>query len=130
MFLLKEKTIAAKEGPPGKAAGFTLIELLIVITVVAVLASVAILNFVSYRKRAFNISARGDARNAFIATQAYFNDRPDDTISSLSALFPYGFLQTPDVSVSVGGNQSSLEITTYHTSGDKTFFVDHEGGIQ
>ena len=129
MSLCTAKTIPEKGRAQEKARGFTIIELLIVITVVAVLASVAVLNFVSYRKRAFNISAEGDARNAFIATQAYFNDCPDDTISSITALFPYGFLQTTDVSVSVGGNQSSLEITTYHNSGDRTYFVNGEGGI-
>jgi len=129
MSLCTEKTIPEKGRAQEKAAGFTIVELLIVITVVAVLASVAVLNFVSYRKRAFNISAEGDARNAFIATQAYFNDCPDDTIASIAALFPYGFLQTTDVSDSVGGNQSSLEITTYHASGDRTYFVNSEGGI-
>jgi prepilin-type N-terminal cleavage/methylation domain-containing protein len=109
--------------------GFTIIELLIVIMVISVLASIAIVNFISYRKRSFNISARGDARNAFIATQAYYNDHPDDDVSSIAALSPYGFLQTINVNVSVGGTQSTLSITTYHISGDRTFMVNSEGGI-
>ena len=111
-------------------AGFTLVELLIVITVVAVLSSIAVLNFISYRKRAYNISAEGDARNAYIATQAYFNDHPDDAISSRAELFPYGFLQTDDVNVWVGGSQSTLSVRTNHTLGNRTYVVDSEGRIR
>jgi len=112
------------------AAGFTLVELLIVITVIAVLSSIAVLNLISYRKRAYNISAEGDARNAYIATQAYFNDHPDDAISSTAQLFLYGFLQTDNVNVWVGGSQGTLSVRTNHTSGDRTYAIDSEGRIR
>jgi prepilin-type N-terminal cleavage/methylation domain-containing protein len=130
MPILTEQNNRARNPKKESAAGFTLVELLIVITVIAVLSSIAALNFISYRKRACNISAEGDARNAYIATQAYFNDHPDDAVSSRAELFPYGFLQTDDVNVWVGGSQSTLSVRTNHTSGDRTYAVDSEGRIR
>jgi type IV pilus assembly protein PilA len=130
MPILTEQNNRVKNPKKESTAGFTLVELLIVITVIAVLSSIAVLNFISYRKRAYNISAEGDARNAYIATQAYFNDHPDDAISSRAELFPYGFLQTDDVNVWVGGSQSTLSVRTNHTAGDRTYAVDSEGRIR
>lgn len=109
--------------------GFSLIELMIGMAIVGVLAAVAVPNYVSYRKRAYNTNARQDAKNSFSATQAYFNDHPEASLSTVSTLYSYGFRQASDVTVLISGSQSALEITTYHASGDKTFSVNSEGGV-
>ena len=113
-----------------KNQGFTLVEIMIVVAVMAILFGIAIPNYIRYRKRAYNSSAMGDARNAYTASQTYFNDNSSDTISSVTDLGPFGFLQTPDVTVTVGGDQPNLGITTFHDAGDKTFIFDHEGRLQ
>jgi prepilin-type N-terminal cleavage/methylation domain-containing protein len=109
--------------------GFTLIELMIVIAIIGILASIAIANFIGYRKLAYNVSALLDARTAFVATIAYFADHPGESISSLGVLTAYGFRQTADVAISPSGSQSALSLVAYHASGDKTYTVDSVGAI-
>jgi type IV pilus assembly protein PilA len=102
---------------------------MIVIAVIGVLAAVAIPNFISYRKRAYNNSAYADAKNSWVAAQAYFCDYPEDSLCSVVPLNTYGFRQTSAVTLTVGGTQSSLIITAFHASGDRTYTVYSEGAI-
>lgn len=52
--------------------GFTLLELLFVITLVGILASIAIPQYTEYRARAYNLRAQVDLRNVAIAEEVYF----------------------------------------------------------
>ncbi|RMG44237.1 MAG: prepilin-type N-terminal cleavage/methylation domain-containing protein [Candidatus Dadabacteria bacterium] len=52
--------------------GFTLIELLVVMSIVAVLTSIAVPQFKSYREKSYDTRARSDLRSVAIAEEAYF----------------------------------------------------------
>jgi prepilin-type N-terminal cleavage/methylation domain-containing protein len=54
--------------------GFTLIELMIVMTIIGVLAAIAIPQFSSYRVRAFDADAISALRTASLAQEAYYTD--------------------------------------------------------
>ena len=113
----------------GNEKGFTLIEVMTVVAITSVVASIAIPHFADYKTRTCDTSALREAKHAFTASQSYFHDYPSDTITSLSDLTPHGFVQTSSVNVTVSGNQDTLQITTHHEAGSKTYTVDYEGAV-
>lgn len=109
--------------------GFTLVELLIVMGIIAILAAIAIPNFISYRQRGYDGTARSDAKNAYTAAQAYFNDYPVKVMADVSDVTAYGYKQSPDIEFTIGGGQADLSIQVKHTLGDHIYTVNSAGDI-
>ena len=112
-----------------KEKGFSLIELMTVLAVLGLLATIAIPYLLWHLKRARDASAHSAAKNAYTTAQSYFNDYPNGSITSVGILTAYGYRQTIDVVTNVSGSQDTLQITTYHPAGSRTYAVNSEGAM-
>lgn len=109
--------------------GFTLVELLITMGIIAILAAVAIPNFISYRQRGYDGTARSDAKNSYTAAQAYFNDYSGKVMSDVSDVIAYGYKQSPNIEFTISGGQADLSIQVKHALGEQTYTVNAAGEI-
>ncbi|MBN1104984.1 MAG: prepilin-type N-terminal cleavage/methylation domain-containing protein [Deltaproteobacteria bacterium] len=110
--------------------GFTLIELMIVIAIIGILAAIAIPQFSAYRVRSYNSAANADIRNAATAQEAYFVDAQSySTALSLITGSSYGLFTSQNVTVTIAGaSTSGYTMSSYHSSGDKTWSIAGPGG--
>jgi len=112
-----------------KNEGFTLIELMIVIAIIGILAAIAIPQFSAYRTRSYNAAAEADLRNAATAQEAYYVDNQTYVANPVSLIgSTYGFYTSANVTVSGGAAAQQYTMTTYHSSGNKTFSLVGPGG--
>ena len=118
--------------------GFTLIELLVAVAITGILASLAVVNFIEYRKDTFNTVAQSDLRTAGTAQEAYFVDN-SEYLSCNGAIdceqLP-GFLASKDPdSPTASINPFNFQVTgdtflgtAKHKKGTKTFIIDSTEG--
>ncbi len=77
--------------------GFSLVEILIVVAIIAILASIAVPWFTTYRLKAYKAQLDSDSKNVYTAAQAYLADNQSATITSLSELTAGGYQQSGGV---------------------------------
>ncbi|MGD9033422.1 MAG: prepilin-type N-terminal cleavage/methylation domain-containing protein [Desulfobacteraceae bacterium] len=114
----------------GDERGFTLIELLIVVSILGVLATIAIPTFGGYRSRGFDSAAVSDLRNAALAQEAYYTDNDIYclNVASLQGQ-PYNFFLSPDVVVNItAATAMGYTMTAVHAASGKIYTLSGPGG--
>ncbi len=89
--------IFRKEGEKG----FTLIELMIVIAIIGILASIAVPQFMRYKKKSFIATLNSDCKNAYTASIAYFVDNRAAESVDLEQLRIAGYSQSDHVIITI-----------------------------
>lgn len=110
-----------------------MLELLIVVTIIGILAAIAIPQFIAYRQRGYDARAISDLRNAANSEEAYFSangEYADCDDLACQATLP-DFRLSPEVTVAMRGVNGSHPAFTGEASsprGSKVFSYDSGAG--
>ena len=104
------------------AKGFTLIELLVVITIIGILAAIAIPQFSSYRSQAFCSRVESDVKNTVTAQEAAYAE--DQTYNTTDKV------ESDGVTITVTDNTTSVDVAGTHATCTKgTFSFSGSTGV-
>ena len=99
---------------------------MVVITIIGILAAIAIPQFSIHRQRGFDARAKTDLRNLVTAEEAYF--ATNETYTTSTAALP-GFRQSSGITI--GGpkaTRTAFTATAKHLTGTKIFTFDSAVG--
>ncbi|HIC92583.1 MAG TPA: prepilin-type N-terminal cleavage/methylation domain-containing protein [Syntrophaceae bacterium] len=110
--------------------GFTLIELLVCIIIIGIIAAIAIPKYLSYRTRAFDVTAKQDIKQCYEISQVYFLKEPDGEVTQ-SILEENGLRLSDGVTLHIeDGTRDNLSLYTwYEPGGSKKYHCDASGNI-
>jgi prepilin-type N-terminal cleavage/methylation domain-containing protein len=109
--------------------GFTLTEILYVLSIIAILAAIATLNYSGYKKKATDTVAQEDLRQAYSSAVNYFADHPSGVLT-MADLQNYGFRSSSNVKVMIiNGRLSNLVMTSSNNAPDAQIYIAYGQGM-
>ena len=117
-----------------KEKGLTLIELLIIITIIGILAAIAIPQLSQYKLRMYNNDAKASLHGIYLACKAYWSDNAGSNPCSIDIVKqePYGFNAPINVVITVTPGkdiETNFEATAKHNTSNATYTIDENDNI-
>jgi prepilin-type N-terminal cleavage/methylation domain-containing protein len=111
-------------------SGFALIELAMVMTIVGILAAIAIPQYGSYKVRAYDSMSQSDINHVYYSCRAYWQEQPEGSLCTIAQVTSanYGFVQSKGVVLTiVDGTKANFLATSSHAGSSITYQIGPVG---
>ena len=122
--------MSSKNARAGNEKGFPLIEFLIIITIIGILAAIAIPQLSEYKMLRYNKDAKANLNNLYLACHAHWKENTGSSDCTIATATQQGYSQSEDVNVAISASkEKDFSATAKHSSSNTTYTIDSKGNI-
>ena len=122
--------MSSKNARAGNEKGFSLIEFLIIITIIGILAAIAIPQLGEYKMLRYNKDAKANLNNLYLACHAHWKENTGSSDCTIATATQQGYSQSEDVNVAISASkEKDFSATAKHSSSNTTYTIDSKGNI-
>jgi len=123
--------MSSKNVRAGNEKGFPLIEFLIIITIIGILAAIAIPQLGEYKMLRYNKDAKANLNNLYLACHAHWKENTGSSDCTIATATQQGYSQSEDVNVAISASkEKDFSATAKHSSSNTTYTIDSKGNIR
>jgi Tfp pilus assembly protein PilE len=123
--------MSSKNVRSGNEKGFPLIEFLIIITIIGILAAIAIPQLGEYKMLRYNKDAKANLNNLYLACHAHWKENTGSSDCTIATATQQGYSQSEDVNVAISASkEKDFSATAKHSSSNTTYTIDSKGNIR
>ena len=123
--------MSSKNTHAGSERGFSLIEFLIIITIIGILAAIAIPQLGEYKMLRHNKDAKANLNNLYLACHAHWKENTGSSDCTIATATQQGYSQSEDVNVAISASkEKDFSATAKHSSSNTTYTIDSKGNIR